>query len=50
MVNINHQAKQTLLTTYNNKYAKNAEIVNLTDLRNDNLSEENNFDEADDEI
>ena len=42
--------KQTLFTTYNNKYAENTEIVNLTDLRDNNLSKKNDFNEINDEI
>ena len=50
IVNINHQAKWILLITYNNKYVKNKDVVDLTNLRNDKLSEENDFDEVDDRI
>lgn len=50
MANVNRHAKRTLLTTYNNKYAENTEVIDLTDLRDDELPEENDFDEVDDGI
>ena len=50
MINVNCQAKQTLLIMYNNKYVKNEDVVDLTDFRNDEFSEENNFNKTDNEI
>ena len=50
IININCQTKQILLTTYNNKYVKNEEIVNLTNFKDNDLSEENNFNEINDRI
>ena len=50
MININCQIKWILLIMYNNKYAENENVVNLTDLRDNELSEKNDFNEVDDEI
>ena len=50
MININHQIKWTLLIMYNNKYTENKDVVNLINFRNDELSEENNFNEVNDGI
>ena len=32
---------------YNNKYAENAKIINLINLKDNNFSEENNFNKTD---
>ena len=50
MINVNCQVKWTLFIMYNNKYTENAEIVNLTDFKNNNFLEENDFNKTDDGI